>query len=180
MGLVIAEKSRVTLDQLLLVLLGGELQAFERIEHGPAGDHEGKPGIHVRRLGERQGAIAWIVGPDRREQYLMSAARCAVGANAFRAAAELCGMRLQPADAVVDVLQRGRIGRLGRIAKINRDNDDPGGGEIERGVLAVGAILGVPGAAMDPEHGREQAGPGRLIDPRQPRPAGAALVDDVP
>ena len=176
---VVAEESVVALDEVLLALGLGELVALERIQHAPAGDDEGEPGIHVRRFRERQGAIARIVGSHRRQQHLMPAARRAVGADPVGAAAELARMRLQPADAVIDVLQRRRIGRLGRIAEIDRQHHDAGGREIERGVLAVGAVLVVPGAAVDLEHRRERAGSRRLIEPRQPRLAAAALVDDV-
>ena len=51
--------------------------------------------------------------------------------------------------------------------------------EIQRGLLAVGAVLVVPGAAVDLQHRRERAGAGRLIEPRHPHLVAVALVDDV-
>ena len=54
---------------------------------------------------QAQGAVARIVGTYRRKQDLVAAARRAVGADLCGAAAEIAGVRLEPADAVVDVLQ---------------------------------------------------------------------------
>ncbi len=109
----------------------------------------------------------------------MTAARCAVGADLSGAAAEFAGVGLEPADAVIDVLQRCRVGGLGRVAKIDREHHDAGFGEIERGVLAVGAVLVVPGAAVHLQHRGERSRAGRLIEPRQELFAAVAPVDDV-
>ena len=111
---------------------------------------------------------------------LVAAARGAVGADPVGAAAELARMGLEPADAQIDILQRGRVGRLGRVAKVDRQHHDAGGRQIERGVLPVGAVLVGPGAAMHLQHRRERSAAARLVKPRQPGLLAVALVDQIP
>ena len=109
----------------------------------------------------------------------MAAARRAVETDALGAAAELPGMGLQPADAVVDVLERRRIGRFRRVAELEREHDDAAAHQIHGGLLTVGAVLVVPGAAVHLDHRRERTGACRLIEPRHALLAAISLVDDV-
>src|SRR5262245_37566770 len=88
-------------------------------------------------------------------------------------------MRLQPADPVVDVLERRRIRRLRRVAEFDREHDDAAGAEIEGGVLPVGAVLAVPGAAMNLHDGRKRSLPCWLIQASQPDLVAIPLIDDV-
>jgi hypothetical protein len=77
----------------------------------------------------------------------------------------------QPAHAVVRVLHAGGIRRLGRQRQVDGDDEHAAGRERPIHRLLGLAILAVPRAAVQIEHGGEGAGARRLVDARHQRAA---------
>src|SRR4030095_3552520 len=102
------------LDVFLTVELFGEVEAIERAYHRPAGDHIGEAGIDVRMIRQRQRGVSRVSRPQRAEHDLMAAAGIAERAD-NGGSVEVGRMRLEPANAQIDVADRSRIARLGRL-----------------------------------------------------------------
>jgi hypothetical protein len=109
----------------------------------------------------------------------MAAARLARDADEVRARLELLGMQLDPADRVVDIRQRQRIGALLGGAPVERDDDHAVAGQHLVADLVGVAVGHAPGAAMQIDQRRKRPLAARLVHLRQQRPVAVAEILDV-
>ena len=109
----------------------------------------------------------------------MTAARLAGDADEIGPGLELLGVQLGPADRVVDVGQRLRIGALLRDAPVERDDDDAVTGQNLVADLVGVAVGEAPGAAMQIDQRRKRPLAARLVDLRQQRLVAVAEILDV-
>src|SRR5690349_17979107 len=104
----------------------------------------------------------------------MSAARLACDADPVGIDLELASMRLQPADRIIDVDQRGWIA-VGSMAEIQRGDDKAVFRQSFVETLSAGQIPAGPGAAMEVDDRRERTVALRLVEPRDQ--AGVAMAE---
>ena len=109
----------------------------------------------------------------------MAAARLAGDADEVGAGLQLLGVRLDPADRVVDVGERLRIGALGAAAPVERHHDDAMAGQHLVAHLVGQAVGQAPGAAVQVDQRRERPVAARLEHARQQRLVAVAEIFDV-
>ena len=85
----------------------------------------------------------------------MRAARGSQDTDQIGATAEFGGPRLEPADRVVDIGQRGRVGRPGGHAEIERRHDHAASRQRLVDHRVVQAVASAPGTAVQLDHERE-------------------------
>src|SRR2546428_477693 len=95
----------------------------ERIDDGRGHDHAPHGRIDRRRRRQGQRAIARIERPHRQQHRLVPTARVAHRAHHVGPATELDRPRFEPADTVVDVLERCGIGRRRGLPSVKRRED---------------------------------------------------------
>src|SRR4030095_7449786 len=100
-------------------------------------------------------------------------------ADHVRPAAELRRPRLQPADAVVDVLERGRVGGRRRLAEVERRDDDAAARQRFVDELVGQTVLAAPGATVQLDHDRERPGALWPVEARQLRCIAVTHIFDV-
>src|SRR5262245_21821793 len=110
---------------------------------------------------------------------LVAAARVAHGANHVGAPAELGCARLDPANAVVDVLERRGIGRRRRLPPVERGHDHAALGQRLVDHLVAVTVRATPGAAVELDHDREGPRALRPVDGRKIRRVSVTEVLDV-
>ena len=110
----------------------------------------------------------------------MSAARAAVDADSRAVAVPRRRFRFQPADAVVRVLNARRIRSVRRQRHVDGDDEHAARGERTVHRFLGVAVLCVPRAAVQIDHGRKRSGTLRLIHTRhQHSSRGVAAELDV-
>src|SRR3954453_11905727 len=108
----------------------------------------------------------------------MAAARCPAEGNLAGIDFQLLGVRLGPANTVIDVLQRGRVA-VRPMAEIHRDHDDAPPGQIFAEPGAVVEIARSPGAAMQIDIAGERAGAFRLEHARHDLALAVLQITDI-
>src|SRR6266481_4984536 len=98
----------------------------------------------------------------------MSAARLTGNADLVGPDLEVARMRLDPADRVIDVDERGRVS-IGGVAEIQRGDDEAVLRQRFIEALSARQIAAGPGAAVKVDDGRKRAVALRLIEPRDQR-----------
>ena len=100
----------------------GLLVAREWIAHRRARDDVRQSSINVGGLGQRMGVVARIMRAHSAEFDFVTAAGVPQRANGGRITVPFSRLRFEPANAVVRVLHRGRVGRLWRAAQVDGDD----------------------------------------------------------
>src|SRR5438552_18190832 len=108
----------------------------------------------------------------------MAAARRAADRDLVGIDLELLRIRLGPADAVIDVLQRRRIA-VGGVPEIQRDHNDAALRQVLAEAGAIIKIAIVPGAAMQIDIRRERARALRLEYARHDLTLAVLQIADV-
>ena len=162
----------MVLDHGVALQLLRVLEARERVADRRAHRDVGDRRVDVRRLGQRNRVVARIARAHRQQLGDVAAAGAAVDADLRRVAVPRRRFRFQPAHAVVGVLHARRIRRFRRQRHVDGDDQHAARGQRAIHRLFGVAILGVPRAAVQIEHGGERSRAVRLIDARHQHPPG--------
>ena len=151
----------------------------ERIDHRPEHRNTTHARIDIRRARrQRDRGVARIVRPHGGQHRQMAAARRAGNADEVRTALEPRGVRLHPADRIIDVHRRIRIAARPLPEVERRDGD----AVIRKGFvmgLAAGAVVFGPHPAVQLDHHRERSRALRPVAADEQRLVAVAKIFDV-
>src|SRR3989454_3914945 len=151
----------------------------ERVDDGRGHDHAAHGGVDGGRRRQRQRAVARVEWPHAQQHRLVATTRVAHRAPYVRAAPELSGSRLEPANRVVDVRERGGIWRPGGLPPVEGGHDHPALGQRLVHHLVAETIGATPGTAVELDHDGKRPGALRPVEARELRRAGMTDVLDV-